>query len=156
MKKKIVEQFEYAGLGFPILLLNISLIEVRGVEVPDVDYNLLQKNVLSALGKKPTPLTGNEVRFIRQYFQMNYTEFANAFGVTHASVIHWENSKNNFARITPTTELCIRLHILDYLHADNKSFRKTFKTFDFSKFKKQKSLSNIEYLEIDLDELASA
>jgi len=155
MKKKIVEQFEYDGLGFPIMLLNIPVIDVRGIEVPDIDYNLLQKNVLLVLCQKSTPLSGNEVRFIRQYFEMNYTAFANAFGVTHASVIHWEDSKNNHAKITPSTELCIRLYILDYLHADNKLFRKTFRNFDYLKFRRQKHLGTLEYMQIDSKELTS-
>ena len=131
--------FEYDGLGFPITLLNFPLIEVRGVLVPNIDYNVLQKNVLFALSRKPHPLTGNEVRFIRQYLQMTYTEFANRFGVTHASVIHWEKSKNTFAKIQPTTELCIRLCILDIIHAKNKLFRDTFRNFNYLDFKSQKN-----------------
>src|SRR5437016_14247923 len=106
MKRKIAEQFEYDGLGFPIMLLNVPLMSVRGIEVPDLNYNVLQKNVLFALCQKSTPLSGNEVRFIRQFFEMNYTEFANTFGITHATVIHWEEAKNNLAKITPSTELC--------------------------------------------------
>src|SRR5262245_40448232 len=113
MGKKMVMQFEYDGLGFPIMLLNCPLVRVRGIIVPDIDYNQLQRNVLLALCQKPCSLTGNEIRFFRQYLQMTYTEFANAFGVTHASVIHWEKSKNLSAKIQPTTELCIRLYILD-------------------------------------------
>jgi DNA-binding XRE family transcriptional regulator len=140
MKKNTsAEIFEYDGLGFPITLLNFPLIKVRGVLVPNIDYNVLQKNVLLALSSKPHPLTGNEVRFIRQYLQMTYTEFANRFGVTHASVIHWEKSKNTFAKIQPTTELCIRLSILDTLQAKNKLFRDTFRNFNYLDFKTQKN-----------------
>lgn len=141
MKKKIAAQFEYDGLGFPITLLNVPLVEVRGVKVPDVDYNILQRNVLLALCQKPFPLTGNEVRFIRQYLQMTYTEFAKKFGVTHPSVIHWEKSKDSFAKIMPTTELCLRLCILDVLQAKNELFRKTFRNFNYQEFKTKKHLA---------------
>lgn len=134
-KNTLAKIFEYDGLGFPITLLNFPLVKVRGVVVPNIDYNILQKNVLLALSSKPHPLTGNEVRFIRQYLQMTYTEFANRFGVTHASVIHWEKSKNTFAKILPTTELCIRLYILDILEAKNKVFRETFRKFNYVNFK---------------------
>jgi len=134
MKKKMMRQFEYDGLGFPVLLLNIPVREIRGVEVPDINYNLLQTNVLLALCQNTLPLTGNEIRFIRQYFEMTYREFANHFGVTHASVIHWEKSKNSFAKVAPTTELCIRLYVLDTLKADNKLFRNTFRDFNYLKF----------------------
>jgi DNA-binding XRE family transcriptional regulator len=153
MKKKIAVQFEYDGLGFPIMLLNFSLVEVRGIQVPDIDYNQLQRNVLLALCRKPFPLTGNEVRFIRQYLQMTYTDFANRFGVTHASVIHWEKSKNSFARILPTMELCIRLCILDTLHAKDKLFRETFRNFNYLEFKIQKNQTTDECLTIDSNSL---
>ena len=149
MKKKIAARFEYDGLGFPIMLLNFPLVEVRGVQVPNMDYNQFQRNVLLALCRKLLPLTGNEVRFIRQYLQMTYTDFSNRFGVTHASVIHWEKSKNSFAKILPTTELCIRLCVLDALHAKDKLFRETFRNFNYSEFKIQKNLSAEECITLD-------
>jgi len=136
MQKKIAKKFEYFGLGFPILLLNVPVRQVRGIEVPDIDYNLLQRKVLLKLCEKPFPLTGNEVRFIRQFFELNYSQFANQFGVTHATVIHWEKAQDAFAKITPTTELCIRLYILDVLKVEDTLFRSTFRWFDYSKFQK--------------------
>ncbi len=156
MRKKIAKAFEYDGLGFPIMLLNVPLVNIRGIEVPDINYNILQKNVLLALCQKLTPFSGNEVRFIRQFFEMNYTEFAKTFGVTHAGVIHWEQSKNNRAKINPSTELYIRLYILDYLRANNKLFRETFRNFDFLKFKKQAHLYDLEYIQIDSNALTKS
>lgn len=155
MKNKIVNEYEYDGLGFPIILLNFPVKNVRGVEVPDIDYNLLQKNVLLALSRKVQPLTGNEVRFIRQYLEMTYVEFANKFGVTHPGVINWEKAKNNYAKILPTTELCIRLAILDHLHVKNKVFRDTFKNFNYSGFKHQKKQSADGIIILDLKSLTS-
>jgi DNA-binding transcriptional regulator YiaG len=154
MKKKIAAQFEYDGLGFPIMLLNAPLVEVRGIQVPDIDYNQLQQKVLLDLSRKPLPLTGNEVRFIRQYMQMTYAEFANRFGVTHASVIHWEKSKNQFAKIVPTTELCIRLSILDVLHAKDKFFRETFRNFDYSGIRSQKTRVSEGFMTLDSKSLS--
>ena len=43
-----------------------------GEEMVDINYNTLKHVVIELLAKKPIPLTGNEVRFIRQYFKMNY------------------------------------------------------------------------------------
>ncbi len=155
MKRKIVEQFEYEGLGFPVLLLNVPVRSVRGLEIPDINYNTLQRNVLLELCQNSLPLTGHEVRFIRQYFEMTYREFGNHFGVTHASVIHWEKSKNDLAKIVPTTELCIRLYVLDALKADNKLFRTTFREFDYLKFH-QESKARHHHVERDLITLDSA
>lgn len=149
MKKKTIAKFEYDGLGFPIILLNVPLIEIRGCEVPDIDYNILQRIVLLALAQKPLPLSGNEVKFIRTYLEMTYTHFANKFGVTHASVIHWENAKNASAKITPTTELCIRLFILDELDAKNKLFRETFRNFNYLDFKTNRKYKEKETLTFD-------
>ena len=156
MRAKIAKKFEYDGLGFPIMLLNVPMVNIRGIEVPDIDYNILQRTVLFQLCQKAVPLSGNEVRFIRQYLELNYTEFAKTFGVTHASVIHWEAAKNNRAKITPSLEICIRLHILDSLKADNKIFRKTFREFDYNKFRLQKSFEDIDFIEIDSNALADA
>lgn len=150
MKKQMLAQYEYEGLGFPIILLNCPFVEVRGLSVPDIDYNLFQRNVLLALCQKSIPFTGNEVRFIRQFLQMTYAEFANKFGVTHASAIHWEKSKNSFAKITPSTELCIRLCVLDALQAKNKLFRATFRNFNYIEFKSQKRhQSSDDYITLD-------
>lgn len=149
MKRKTVKQFEYCGLGFPIILMNVPLITVRGIEVPDIDYNELQRNVLLALCNKPFPLTGNEVRFIRQYLEMTYTDFAKSFGVTHAIVIHWEKSQNFLAKITPSTELCIRLFVLDALKANNKLFRtilESLTTLNFSKSQNRDMVQNQKIL----------
>ena len=137
MTKKIVKLFEYDGLGFPIILVNVPVRDVRGVIVPDINYNQLQQGVLLALCSKSTPLTGNELRFIRQYLEKTLTEFAHQFGVTHPTVLHWEKSKDTFAKVTPTTELCIRLYILDSLKADDRVFRKTFRRFDCFKFSEE-------------------
>lgn len=154
MKKKLAKEYEYDGLGFPILLMNFPVITVRGVEVPDIDYNDLQKKVLLTLSSKPFPLTGSEIRFIRQYFQMTYVEFANKFGVTHAGVINWEKLKNHSAKITPTTELCIRLEILDYLHVKDKVFREAFRKFNYLEIKSQKG-SKEHPIIVDLKSLAA-
>lgn len=154
MRKKITAQYEYDGLGFPVILLNFPLVEVRGKQIPDIDYNLLQRNVLLVLCQKPFPLTGNEMRFIRQYSQMTYSDFAKKFGVTHAVVIHWEKAKNDFAKISPTTELCIRLFVLDILHAKNKLFRETFKNFNYEIFKVQKNQEPVDRVIIDSNNLS--
>lgn len=151
-KTRVVPEFLYDGLGFPVLLINVPVVEVRGIQVPDINYNLLQRNVLLGLSQKPQPLTGNEVRFIRQYLQMTYTDFAKKIGVTHACVIHWEQSKNSSAKIAKTTEICIRMHILDeVLKAEDKLFRKIFRFLfeDFIQQIKTKKSQSKDYLIIE-------
>jgi DNA-binding XRE family transcriptional regulator len=115
MKDKRAEKFVYEGFGFPVILLNVPVKTVRGVEVPNINYNALQLILRDLLSHKPVPLTGNEIRFIRQSLKMTLVAFAKHFGVSHAAVIKWEKSKDIFAKITPSTELHIRLYNLECL-----------------------------------------
>jgi hypothetical protein len=141
MKTKKVKQFIYEGLGFPVVLVNISLVKKRDVWTPAIDYNKLQKNVLLALTQKPTSLTGNEVHFIRTYFEMTLKNFGKCFGVTHVAVLTWEKMGDKLAKINPTTELCIRLFILEKLNMSNQVFREAFREFDIETIAKASKTS---------------
>ncbi len=90
MSKTKEKKFTYHGLGFPIDLYNFPMKKYWGEEMADVNYNTLKRVVIELLAKKTIPLTGNEVRFIRQYFKMNYTQFAQHLGQTRQAVTKWE------------------------------------------------------------------
>lgn len=132
METKKAKRFLYEGLGFPIVLVNVSLVKKRGVWTPAIDYNKLQKEALLALTHKPIALTGSEVHFIRTYFEMTLESFGKQFGVTHVAVLTWEKTNNKPAKINPTTELCIRLSILEKLDMNNQVFREAFREFDIA------------------------
>jgi len=140
METKKVKRFVYEGLGFPIALVNVSVVKKRGVWTPAVNYSKLQKEVLLALVHKTVALTGNEIHFIRTHFEMTLESFGKNFGVTHVAVLTWEKMNNKPAKINPATELCIRLFILDKLHTSNQIFRKVFREFDFTGIAKSSSL----------------
>jgi DNA-binding transcriptional regulator YiaG len=142
MKEKTIEKFVYEGFGFPVILLNVPMKEIRGIEVPNINYNTLQLTVLDMLSHKTVPLTGNEIRFIRQSLKMTLVAFAKHFGVTHAAVIKWEKSKDNFAKITPSTELHIRLYNLERLKVSNEKFRNSFVSLDRNKKLKQQGYAD--------------
>jgi len=126
-KTKVETRFEYIGLGFPVILLNVPMIEVRGIWTPNIDYNLLQKVVLCALANSPSALTGNHIRFIRSWFSSTQAEFGKLFGVTHTAIVKWEKSKNLAAKIMLSTEREIRLHILDQLLKRAEDFRNAYR-----------------------------
>jgi len=130
METKKVKRFVYEGLGFPIVLTDVPLVKKRELWTPAIDYNKLQKEVLLALAHKPVALTGNEIHFIRVYFEMTLESFGKHFGVTHAAVLTWEKTNNKPGKINPTTELCIRLFILEKLKMSNQAFRNAFREFD--------------------------
>lgn len=123
MKKIRKETIIYEGLGFPIRLINAPVRELFGETILDINLGKFQRDILKAMIYKKQSLTGLEVKFIRKYFEMTTTIFGKAFGVTHAAVLKWESEQS---RLPPTTELCIRLFILDKLQAKNDEFGKLY------------------------------
>jgi DNA-binding transcriptional regulator YiaG len=89
MKKK-KETFLYEGLGFPIKLIEAPMKMVLNEWVIDVDMNALQEFAFKGLLRKPSPLSGKEIRFMRKFLQLSSTEFGKKLGVSHATVIKWE------------------------------------------------------------------
>ncbi len=146
MEIKKVKRFIYEGLGFPIVLVNISLVKKRDIWTPAIDYNKLQKAVLLAFTHKPIALTGNEIHFIRTYFEMTLEIFGKHFGVSHVAVLTWEKSGNKLAKINPTTELYIRLFILEKLKMNNQVFREAFREFNIEGIAKSSKTPSIKAL----------
>lgn len=126
MKTKIEKSYIYYGLGFPVRLINVPMIEIRGEYTLDIDFNKLQKAVLLHLSSKKTPLTGNEIRFIRKYFSLTTTAFGKLFGYSHSAILKWENQGDAIARITPATEIYLRLYILEYLQQNALDFKELY------------------------------
>jgi DNA-binding XRE family transcriptional regulator len=80
-------------LGFPIKLINAPMRKMVGEWVLDVNFNKLQFSVLECLIRKPIPLNGGELKFMRKFLNMSATEFGKIFGVTYVAVIKWEEEK---------------------------------------------------------------
>ena len=110
--RKIKERVIYEGFGFPVVLVNVPMIKVRGSWTPEVDYNKLSRRLLEALAVKPARLTGSEVRFIRHMLSMTLEQFGKRFGVTHPAVMKWERAGNNPTAMTWAVEKDVRLEVL--------------------------------------------
>ena len=157
MEKEKAKKFTYHGLGFPVDLYNFPMKKYWGEEMADINYNALKRAVIELLAKKPIPLTGNEVRFIRQFFKMNYTQFGQQLGQTRPAVTKWESKENDFAMITPSTELHIRLLILNLLDASNEVFRNVYNELDSNvELKKKKHHIKNRSLRIDPSDIKSS
>lgn len=115
MKRKVFEQYLFKGLGFPILLLNVPMVEFEGDWAPDIDYEALEKCVLLLLCQKHARLKGDEVRFIRAFFLKTLQDFGNIFGVSAAGVKKWEDSEDQFTNMNEASEKLMRLYVLDQL-----------------------------------------
>lgn len=118
-KRKIFEQYLFNGLGFPILLLNVPMIQFEGDWAPDIDYEVLEKSILFLLAQKHSYLKGNEIHFIRTYFSKTLQEFGDIFGVSAAAVKKWEDCGDQFTNMNEGTEKLLRLFVLDQLLPEN-------------------------------------
>ncbi len=135
MKKHKRETRMFYALGFPIKLINVPMKKMLGEWVMDINYNALQLVVLRALVNKPTPLTKQELKFIRKFFGMTTTDFGKVLGVTHVAVLQWENGKR---RLSASLELCIRLYAFDHLQAKDKEFRKLYNQLSLEELSKKR------------------
>jgi transcriptional regulator with XRE-family HTH domain len=133
-KQKIVKEIIYEGLGFPIVLQNVPMIELRGIWTPDIDLNALQKVVLLALAHHPVDLTGNQIRFIRTWLGLTKLDFGKLFGVTHPAIVKWEKTNNSVSKMNLSTQRDLRLYLLDQLLTHDEDFRKAFKIIHKTKY----------------------
>lgn len=117
METKIQRKFIDMGFGFPICLINVPMIKVRGEWTPKINYNELTLIVLRALAHKDSRLTGNEIKFIRTHFEMTLQEFAKRFCVTHVGIMKWEKALNKPTVMSWSAEKDIRLFVLTRLAA---------------------------------------
>lgn len=136
-------------MGFPIRLINAPMRKVYGKWAFDFSMGVFQEIVLHILATKSSPLTGPELRFIIDYFELSYRDFAKLLSVSHAAVVKWEKEKS---KMNPHTEVSLRLYILDHLNVTDKEFRKWYLELS------QQNLSDTESsktpLDIDLDKIA--
>lgn len=152
MKNKKIKKFTYEGLGFPVMLKNVSVVTMQGEEVLDIDFNALQKSVLFNLCRKDSPLTGNEIKFIRRYFEMTLSGFGMEFGCSHAAVLKWEKYENCFAKIEPTTDICIRLFIFSHISKKSAAFRQLYEELDIRRLVRNRGQETPCVLAIDMEE----
>lgn len=122
-KTKIQKTFIDHGFGFPVVLVDVPMVQTRGIWTPNINYKKYANAVLEALAHKPARLTGNEIKFIRHKFEMTLQEFAKRFGQkSHQAVMKWEEFKNKPTSMLWTTEKDIRLAIIRSIHRSAAKF----------------------------------
>jgi DNA-binding transcriptional regulator YiaG len=100
----------YMELGFPVLLVNPRMVEVRGERVPDVNLHVLQETVFALLVVKPGRLTGAEMRFIRKHLRMRQVDLASTLNMANHSVVsQWESREDDPAGMDYNTEVLLRI-----------------------------------------------
>lgn len=118
MKTKMVKNYLYDGLGFPIELDDVELCFIENDWHPRIDVYKVADDVIKKLAVQETRLTGNQVRFIRSYFSMPLREFGEKVAhETHGAVRKWEQKGDNPTSMNSNTEHELRLYIIEALHS---------------------------------------
>ncbi|MFA6301700.1 MAG: hypothetical protein WC627_01020, partial [Legionella sp.] len=64
MKTKIIPVFLYEGLGFPIALEHVEMVNIEGEWHPKIDVKYVADEVIKRLATQEERLTVNQVKFI--------------------------------------------------------------------------------------------
>jgi|GEM_PF-457195 len=142
---KIQKSFTDYGFGFPIEIKDVPMIKIRGQWTPNVNYNGIANALLLALIHKPVRLTGNEIRFIRQYFEVTLETFGKKFDVSHVGVKKWEDFKDNPTNMKWPTELVIRLFVCSRCNIE--LIPEVYKELE-NKFSERKRIIKIDFRDI--------
>ena len=121
MKTRILKTFIDTAYGFPVKLSNVKLMAVGDDWAPIINYRDLDARVLGVLSHLHRPLTGAEVRFVRQHHRLTQADFAAHFGVSHVAVHKWEKRGAQPTGMAWSTEKDLRLFIASGLNKDPRS-----------------------------------
>ncbi|HAU1184278.1 TPA: hypothetical protein JBI17_16320 [Legionella pneumophila] len=132
MKTKIEPTFLYEGLGFPIELENVTMININDEWHPKIDVRYVADEIIKKLAIQEERLTGNQVKFIRSYFSMPLREFGETVvHESHTAVSKWEKCEDDITNMNENTEQVLRLYIIEQTQtktiADQKNFYSNFK-----------------------------
>jgi DNA-binding transcriptional regulator YiaG len=114
MKTKIVDNYIYEGLGFPVELNKVEMISIDGDWAPKIDVKKVSDEVIEKLATQDARLTGNQVKFIRSYFSMSLREFGEKVAhESHMAVSKWEKKGGDPTKMNANTEHELRLYIVE-------------------------------------------
>ena len=112
MSKRRTPEMLYEGLGFPVVLIGFDTRVVRGVKVPDINLDQLQKVAFEGLIVNPARFSGAEVAFIRSYMGYTQVEFAKLLNLANHSIVSiWEKKGLKGTGMDFNTETLLRLNM---------------------------------------------
>ncbi len=127
MEKKIVEDFIYNGLGFPVKLEKIEMVKIDREWHPKIDARKISDQAIKILVSRSQRLTGNQVRFVRAYFSMSLREFAKeVVHESHSAVAKWESSLDEVTNMDINIEMILRLYAIEQLESKTAKERNQF------------------------------
>lgn len=115
MMKVTKKNYNYEEAGLKnVLLCNLNVYECPSCaeELPELpNITALHNGIASHLIRKQSPLTGEEVRFLRKSMEMKASELAGYLGVSPVTVSRWET---NAESIGPQSDRLVRALYLFY------------------------------------------
>lgn len=131
MNKKIEKKYIYNGLGFPIILHNVEMVEFDGEFQPKIDVRKIADSAIKKLVVQPTRLTGNQIKFIRTYLSKSLRQFSEIVNESHMAVKKWENFKEKPTNMDKNIEILLRLHIYNYIAMESLKNKNEINKFKF-------------------------
>jgi len=114
MKTKIEPILRYEGLGFPIELENVEMININDEWHPKIDVHYIADEIIKKLAVQEDRLTGNQVKFIRSYFAMSLRDFGKkVVNESHTAVSKWEKWGDDATNMNQNTEQVLRLYVIE-------------------------------------------
>ena len=96
-KTKTEDEFAYHGAGYEVILHYVPMIEVGDEWFFNINLSIIDRMIFEDLPEQEFPLTGYQLRFIRDYVDMTFKAFADRFGVSRM------NSRARRSRSSVTT-----------------------------------------------------
>lgn len=138
MKTKIEKKFIYEGFGFPVELTNVNMVFIDKKWSPKIDIRKIANTVIKELPFQTERLTGNQVKFIRDYFEYSLRDFADEVNESHTAVAKWEKHFDKATKMDINIEIRLRLLILEKVAIktakDRKNFYMQYKEISNKKF----------------------
>lgn len=155
MKKrttKTVENYRYEGLGFPVILKKVTMIEFDGEFLPQVHVRKVSQEAVKLLCLSSERLTGSQLLFIRQYLGMTTRDFAKKIlgSDTCSNISKWEAKKHKKTNMEPGSEFIIRMYVIENVIEAKKKTHAKF--FDFYKKARGFLTSNTKSAPLCIDE----
>ena len=122
MKKRLEKEYTFTGFGFPVVLKNITMITDGSYTYPKINQSRLEKKVLLKLAKTNHALTGAQLKYIRQFLEYSIRDFATLLGVTHPTILRWQDSQQKATGMNYATEILVKSALLIRLTKDQESF----------------------------------
>jgi DNA-binding XRE family transcriptional regulator len=110
METQIVNNYEYHGLGVPVTLKQVQLVNLRGDWYPKIDVEQVASELFESLLKKArtTPLTGEEIEFIRIHLNLSQTQFSQTLEIARTTLARWEKAGAKFPKTRKITKQCCK------------------------------------------------